>query len=102
MSKLTDEERVELVVELDKINTEIKSVGGMIRVTTDKLETVTKAMRDDFFAGAERMPLGGFRTNPPVWEPSEFNLAELKKAHLRLRELEKRNSLEKQLGVTIR
>jgi hypothetical protein len=58
---------------------------------------------DDVFTGAERLPLGAYSRNPLEWEPSEFDLAGLKKAHVRLRELiQKRSELEGQLGVTIR
>lgn len=100
MAKLSDEKRAELLVELDKTITEMKSLAGAIRVATDKLENIMKGMRDDVFTGAERLPTGIYSMNPLEWEPSEFNLAELKKAHLRLRELiKKRNELEGQLHL---
>lgn len=103
MAKLSDEKRAELLVELDKTITEMKSLAGAIRVATDKLENIMKGMRDDVFTGAERLPTGIYSMNPLEWEPSEFNLAELKKAHLRLRELiKKRNELEGQLHLTVR
>jgi hypothetical protein len=103
MAKLSDEKRAELLVELDKTITEMKSLAGVIRVVTDKLENIMRGIRDDVFTGAERLPTGTYSRNSPVWEPSEFNLAELKKGHLRLRELiEKRNVLEGQLGFTVR
>jgi hypothetical protein len=103
MTKLSDEKRAELLVELDKIITEIRSLAGMIRGTTGRLDKIAKSMMEDVFAGAERLPTGMYSRSPPEWEPSEFDLVGLKKNHVRLRELiEKRNELEKQLGITIK
>jgi len=55
----------------------------------------------DVFANAERV--SGAQTGSPIeWNPSEFNLVELKQKHARLGELvKKRNELEKQLGIRI-
>lgn len=98
---MTAEKRAELVVELDKVNTEIKSLAKLIRGAVEKLDTIMTSMRDDVYTNVERLGTG-YSREPPEWQPSEFDLAELKQSHSKPRELlKKRNELEGQLGVTI-
>jgi hypothetical protein len=102
MSKLSDEERGKLLVELDKTIAEIKSLSSRIKDVTDKLGEITKVMSDYVFTHAYRMP-GSYYREPAPWEPSNFDLSGLKKDYARLKELvAKRDGLEKQLGITIK
>ena len=101
VARLSDK-RAELLIELDKTITEIKSLGSKIRGITDKLGNITKIMSDYVFTRADRLP-GSYFHDPSPWEPSDFDLAQLKKDYARLRELvQKRDDLEKQLGITIK
>lgn len=102
MAKLTEEERAKLLVELDKTIVEMKSLSLKIRGIADKLGNVTKIMTDYVFTRADRLP-GSYFQDPPAWEASDFDLAQLKKDYARLRELvQRRDDLEKQLGITMR
>jgi hypothetical protein len=103
VAKLSDEKRAELLVELDKTITEIKLLASKIRGIADRLGNITRVMTDDILTNADRSALGSYLRDLLPWEPSEFDLFQLKKDYARLRELiQKRNGLEKQLGITIR
>jgi hypothetical protein len=101
VARLSDK-RTELLTELDKTVAEIKSLGAKIRGVADKLGDITKIMSDYVFTRADRLP-GSYFHDPPSWESSDFDLSQLKKDYMRLKELiQKRDDLEKQLGITIK
>jgi hypothetical protein len=99
---MTDEERARLLVELDKVNTEIKSLSSKIRGIANTLGNITNVMTDYVLTYAERRP-GSYFREPPPWEPSNFDLSQLKNDYARLQELvAKRNGLEGRLEITIK
>jgi hypothetical protein len=101
MAQLTEEERAKLLVELDKTIAEVKLLSSNVRDIAGKLGTVTKVMVDYVFTRVEGMP-GSYYQDPPPWEPSDFDLAQLKKDYAKLRELvQRKHDLEKQLGRTM-
>jgi hypothetical protein len=101
MSKLSDEDRAKLLVELDKAVTEVKALSSKIRGITNSLESIANAMSNYIFSYADRRP-GLLDRETPPWEPSDFDLSQLKKDYARLQELvARRDDLEKQLGITI-
>jgi uncharacterized coiled-coil DUF342 family protein len=106
MTQPTTEKRGELLSELDNIVTEIKSLRNPIADISQKLRQITFRLDEDVSTHCDTRPSPYSKEqllDPPNWQPDELNLAELRNQQARLRELiNKRNQLEKQLGVTIK
>jgi len=99
------EKRVELLSGLDNVVSEIKALRSSIGDRTQKLRGITYMLDEDISTHVETRPYSSSEQllSPPNWQPNELDLVELKNQQTRLRELiNKRNQLEKQLGVTIK